>query len=843
MPAASLRAALAGVSLTRALVGLGVLLVAINVASAIWDVRASRDLTERRAQRDFSNLTSLLAEQTAASLESVDLILRNAQRAGGAHGVAAAVPRLRDELVRVPQLAEILVFDAQGEIVARTSELPTIDPDLAGKALFTAHRDGGTDGLFLSEPFLGGPVGTSWRFVLSRRLSGPAEGFGGVLAAVLEIETFDRLYRTIDLGTGGFLTLLSMDGRVVTRIPDPPDVRGRRLQHDEVFGAVSRGGRFEGWTESPISGHRVLLSASAVRGFPMFVASGSTEHAVFAPWREQTRLIGLRTLLTSAAMLALIALAAWGLARRERALRESGKRFRAMIEHSSDVVVLSHPEKGILYASPSLERVFGYRQEELQGRQAYEFLHPDHRAEALGRREELLRSPGKVVRSETLVRHKDGSWRWTENTMSNLLHEPSVRAMVLNLRDITERKHADAERARLEQRLRQAEKMEAVGRLAGGIAHDFNNILGGILGYAEMLVEGAEPGSPQRRYAQNVLTAANRAGALVEQILWYSRSQRGKRVPVQMERIVAETLDLVRGSLAAGIRLETRLPERPLFVVGDPTQLHQIMMNLCTNAIHAMGESGTLRVSLEPEEVLEQRAFAHSTLHAGPYARLTVEDTGIGMEPTTLARLFEPFFTTKEVGKGTGLGLSLVYGIVTDSSGAINVQSRPGQGSRFIIYLPRVDSPAAADDQSEVPVPRGRGERVLVVDDEAALVALTSEVLKRLGYEPVAFSDGAAALAGFDAAPQDFDAVIADEVMPGLTGTELARKLRERRADLPIVLVSGYIGPMMTERARAAGVDEILKKPVQSRELAAALARVLSAVTKTQRAGNMRAVS
>ncbi|HEX6319649.1 MAG TPA: response regulator, partial [Burkholderiales bacterium] len=161
----------------------------------------------------------------------------------------------------------------------------------------------------------------------------------------------------------------------------------------------------------------------------------------------------------------------------------------------------------------------------------------------------------------------------------------------------------------------------------------------------------------------------------------------------------------------------------------------------------------------------------------------------------------------------------------------------------FAIYLPRVDSAAAADDQSEAPVAKGRGERVLVVDDEAALVALTSEVLKRLGYEPVAFSDGAAALAGFDASPQDFDAVIADEVMPGLTGTELARKLRERRADLPIVLVSGYIGPMMTERALAAGVDEILKKPVQSRELAAALARVLSAVTKTQRAGNMRAVS
>jgi CheY-like chemotaxis protein len=278
-------------------------------------------------------------------------------------------------------------------------------------------------------------------------------------------------------------------------------------------------------------------------------------------------------------------------------------------------------------------------------------------------------------------------------------------------------------------------------------------------------------------------------------------------------------------------------------VVGDPTQLHQIMMNLCTNAFHAMGQSGTLRVALEAEEVAETRVFAHTTLHAGPYARLTVEDTGSGMEPDTLARLFEPFFTTKEVGKGTGLGLSLVYGIVTDSSGAIDVQSQPGRGSRFTIYLPRVDSPVIAEGENQAPIERGRGERVMVVDDEAALVALSSEVLKRLGYEPVAYSDGAAALAGFEAAPHSFDAVIADEVMPGLTGTELARKLRAQRADLPILLVSGYIGPMMTERALAAGIQRILKKPVQSRELAAALARALSSVTEPKRAGNIEALT
>jgi PAS domain S-box-containing protein len=611
-------------------------------------------------------------------------------------------------------------------------------------------------------------------------------------------------------------------------VPDPTHARGRQYQSAEIQEGVRTRGGFEGWTASPIVNQRVLLSASAVRGFPLFVASGASEAAVLAPWRDEAVLVGVRTLLTSAAVLALMALAAWGLARRERAMERSEKRFRAMIEHSADAMILTRPTAGgILYVSPTFERLSGYRLDEVRGMQYAEFIHPEHRELALRQRDETLRTAGKVVTQEVKIRCKDGSWRWVENTISNLLQEAGIRAVVMNLRDITERKLADAERSRLEQRLRQAEKMEAVGRLAGGIAHDFNNILGGILGYAEMLVESTGEGSSQRRYAQNVLTAASRASALVEQILSYSRSQRGKRLPVELDRIVAETLELVRGSLAAGIRLETRLPATPLFVVGDSTQLHQIMMNLCTNAIHAIGERGTLRVTLEAADVDVDRMFQHTTLQAGRYARLMVEDSGSGMDAATLARLFEPFFTTKEVGKGTGLGLSLVYGIVTDSAGAIDVTSTVGRGSCFAIYLPRVDSPVVVDDETEAPMVRGNGERVLVVDDEEALMAVTSEVLKRLGYEPTAFPDGAAALAEFEARPERFDAVITDEVMPGLTGTDLAGSLRRHRRDLPIVLVSGYIGPVMSERALAAGVDAILKKPVQSRELAATLARVL----------------
>ncbi|HTG98494.1 MAG TPA: PAS domain S-box protein [Burkholderiales bacterium] len=823
---APLRSSLSRIPLGRALIALGLILVAINIGAAIWDVRKAHDRTESRAKRDFSNMTRLLAEQTAASLDSVDLILRALQGKGIDETVAMA-PKLRDELDRIPHIAALSVFNAQGQLVLLSSNIPAFDPEVAERPYFVAHRDGKADLLHLSEPYRVGPGG-QWRVMLSRRLSGPDGAFAGVVATAIDLEVFDRLYKAIDLGDGGFITLLSNKGTLITRVPDPGNARGRKFPGGRIMSGIDRAGHFAGWVHSPITDEQVLLATSAVRGFPLLVASGANEGAVLAPWRDEAWLVFDRTLLTSAAMLGLIALAAWGLARRERALSRSWKRYQAMIEHSADALILSRPTAGgILYASPAMERVLGFNLEDLRGREVMDFIHPEFREMAMQLRTELLRVPGKVSVDECKVSHKDGSWRWVELTRKNLLHEPSVRAVVFNFRDITERKQAEAERARLEQRLRQAEKMEAVGRLAGGIAHDFNNILGGILGYAEMLAEKAPPGSPLKRYADNVLSGATRASGLVEQILSYSRSQRGKRAPVDLGRVVTETLELVRGSLPAGISLHYEVGPERAYVVGDATQLHQVTMNLCTNACHAMPAGGTLRVKLETAKVAADRQLAHTVLHAGDYACLTVEDTGTGMDEATLARIFEPFFTTKEVGKGTGLGLALVYGIVTDSAGAIDVVSTPGRGSRFAIYLPRVEEeemrPAAGDDAS--PLARGQGERVLVVDDEEALVAVTSEVLKHIGYEPVGCSDGAAALAAFDSG--HIDAVIADEVMPGMSGTQLATALRRKRADLPIVLVSGYTGPILTERALGAGVTEILKKPVQSREIARALARVL----------------
>jgi NO-binding membrane sensor protein with MHYT domain/nitrogen-specific signal transduction histidine kinase len=386
---------------------------------------------------------------------------------------------------------------------------------------------------------------------------------------------------------------------------------------------------------------------------------------------------------------------------------------------------------------------------------------------------------------------------------------------------------AQAEREQLEQRLRQAEKMEAVGRLAGGIAHDFNNVLAGVFAYGEMLFDETPEDSPLKRYAKNVLTAATRGRALVEQILAYSRSQLCKRVPVDVTHVVAETLELLRGSLPANIRLESSAPALPLIVTGDATQLHQVVMNVCRNAIQAMSATGILRVTLGADDLFAERALSHGTLGPGRYVCLSIQDSGCGMDSATLARIFEPFFTTKEIGRGTGLGLSLVYAIVTDAGGAIDVRSTVERGSTFAIYLARAEATLAVAGETAAPLPRGNGERVLLVEDEANLLAMTAEVLTRLGYEPASFSDSQTALAAFDAEPRSFDVVVTDDVMPGLTGTGLAQRLHRRRPDLPIVLVSGYGGPALTRQALIAGVSELLAKPLQSRQMAATLARVL----------------
>jgi signal transduction histidine kinase/ActR/RegA family two-component response regulator len=393
--------------------------------------------------------------------------------------------------------------------------------------------------------------------------------------------------------------------------------------------------------------------------------------------------------------------------------------------------------------------------------------------------------------------------------------------------DISQRKRAEAEHQRLEDQLRQAQKLEAIGTLAGGIAHDFNNILSAILGYGELALKGAAEGSAQRRHIDAALAAGQRAKSLVERILAFSRSGMGQRVPVHVQSVVHEALDAIATGLPPAVRLHKDLRAGDASVLGDATQIHQVVMNLCANAVQAMKADGQLSVTLEAVQLDAPLTLSTNTLPVGSYVRLVVADTGAGIDARLLDRIFDPFFTTKEVGVGTGLGLSMVHGIVTDLGGGIAVDSRVGVGSRFSIHLPAHGVVAAPAVAAAATVPRGNGETVLLVDDEEPLVRLGEEMLAELGYEPVGFVSSTAALAALRAEPGRFDAVLSDESMPGLTGSELAAEAHRLRPSIAIVLMSGYVSPSLTAHAREAGVAEVLAKPLAACDIARALAAAL----------------
>jgi signal transduction histidine kinase/ActR/RegA family two-component response regulator len=399
-----------------------------------------------------------------------------------------------------------------------------------------------------------------------------------------------------------------------------------------------------------------------------------------------------------------------------------------------------------------------------------------------------------------------------------LLGSLTIAALVRQLRRVEQRDLA----------LRQSQKMEAIGTLAGGIAHDFNNILGAIVGYGELAQQQAPEGSSLRRYLDNIMHAAGRARSLVDRILGFSRTGLTERVPIHVQAVVAETLELLQASLPPNVRLESELIAADCAIIGDETRLHQVTMNLCTNAVQAMPEGGVLRVTLEEVALSAPHRLRRGQLAVGDYARLTVSDSGKGVPSEIVDRIFDPFFTTKPVGEGTGLGLSLVHGIVADLGGAIEVSSAAGKGTTFRIWLPATCEPARAPAGESGALPRGRGETVLIVDDEPALMALSEEMLAELGYEPVGFESSVAALRAYKADPERFDVVLTDEVMPELAGTELARELGKVRPGVRILLMSGHGGAYFAERAGAAGVSDILRKPLRKKDLAESLASVLT---------------
>ncbi len=400
-----------------------------------------------------------------------------------------------------------------------------------------------------------------------------------------------------------------------------------------------------------------------------------------------------------------------------------------------------------------------------------------------------------------------------------------LASMVFVLR--AERRRTQAQQA-LQAQLARSSKLESLGALAGGVAHDFNNVLAAIVGFGEMAQDAAAPGSAQARHLDKVLQAALRGRALVEHILVFGRSGARQAIVFELEPIVQEVLDLLAAALPPGVVLERRLEAQGARVRGDPTKAYEAVLNLCTNALQAMPGGGMLSVGLDALHVPQMRVLSHSQLHEGEYLALSVSDQGTGISAPAMERLFEPFFTTRGAGGGTGLGLAVVHGVMAEFSGAIDVQSPPGQGARFVLYFAQSADALDPLAPSLAVAPRGAGQALLVLDDEPDLLVMAKEMLAGLGYEPVCTSDPMQALKMLSEQPPRFAAVITDEVMPGMNGTELTRKLRLFAPDLPVLLVSGYGGALLAARAASAGVTTVLTKPLQRAELARTLAQLMA---------------
>jgi two-component system cell cycle sensor histidine kinase/response regulator CckA len=472
-----------------------------------------------------------------------------------------------------------------------------------------------------------------------------------------------------------------------------------------------------------------------------------------------------------------------------------------------------------VYANAALARMFGYdKAEEMVGTPAPELYAPGEREGAVQLERGLLAGQAMLPFYEVKGLAQDGT-----------VFEAAVWPAVIEyegtpaiLRFIIDARKEKALRARL----LQAQKLKSIGTLAGGLAHDFNNLLGIMQGYTEMALHSCPADSPLRPRLQRVLKAGKRAKELVAQILAFSRPKQLDPQAVQVSVIVAETLKLLRAILPRTIELRQRLAAQRDSILADPGQIRQMLVNLCANAAQAMGQKGgVLEISLEEIDLEPAAAREHPDLPPGPYLKLAVSDTGPGMDPEVLERIFDPFFTTKAPGEGSGMGLSMVYGNVKAHGGAIAVHSEPGRGSVFQVLLPRGKEDFTEPQENLLPA--GQGECILFVDDEKALASLWQEILESLGYEVVAKTSAPEALEVFRNHPDKFHLVIADQVMPHLTGMELAQKILNLRADIPVILYTGFSETISKKQAKAMGIREFLTKPLATRQVSEAIRKAL----------------
>jgi len=506
------------------------------------------------------------------------------------------------------------------------------------------------------------------------------------------------------------------------------------------------------------------------------------------------------------------------LVKTERSLRESEEKYRVLVENANDAIFIAQDDV-VKFPNPKAVALTGYSEDALKKIPFADLIHPEDRGMVMHRHQRRLAGEDFSPIVSFRIVPKNKVVLWVE--LSTVRIDWEDRTATLNfIRDITHDKKMEAQ-------LQQAQKMEAIGTLAGGIAHDFNNILSAINGFTELAYLNVKKGSTTKKYLTDALDGCRRAKDLVKQILAFSRQSGTEKKPIDVVPIVQEALKFMRSSLPSTIEINKQIAVKHGIILGDPVQVHQILINLCTNAGHAMQDNGgLLEVAVAEIEINPDASKIQPDIEPGFYLKISIRDTGRGMKPEVLERIFDPYFTTKGHGEGTGLGLAVVHGIIKSLEGSVRVESNPGSGSTFDIFLPIIEMSPVEEVEAVGPILTGR-ERILCVDDEPSVLNMCKQMLNYLGYQVETKSSSLEALELFREQPERFDLIMTDMTMPQMTGDRLATEIMKIRPDMPVILCTGFSHKMTEKKAKQHGIKAFLMKPLVLRDLASTVRKVL----------------
>ncbi len=810
------------------IIAFGALLSLLGIAGiSIWqDYENTLSWTKTHTLTMAQNL----AEHTARSLDAVDLTLLTVKkqaerdRTSQPRSAETIIQEFETYIASLPQIRGMILTDGKG-IIRYTERKKSIGMDIHDRGYFKLHQKSTTDDLYIGKPLKGRTTG-NWFFSTSRKVQKPDGSFDGITMALVRQEYFKDYYDRVEQEQNISSAYVTAKGLVFAASDNfsesVNDIAGKEISIDPSHRADSRLLKFFETDEERIAGY------AQVEDLPIFMVTSIPLSVALIPWKKRSSLIAL--LVTGASLILLwLTLALINhfskRAEAEKLLQKSEQRFRDVVNSASDWVWEIDKDFKFTYLSDRFQTITGISPGEVIGKDRLQFIPEDKRDE-----HKKVLDAHQAFRNFTYATNMGTeTLRHLKASGTPIIDEEGVfQGYRGTATDISaEIKHAE-EREKLQDQLRHSQKMETVGTLAGGIAHDFNNMLNPIMVYSELLSHKLPAESREKSQAEAINQAAHRATDLVRQILTMSSQNETEMQPTLLEPIVKEVSKLIRAVTPTTIEILSDIDPTCRPVMADPVKVHQTIMNLSINATHAMDkDGGTLTLKLDEFNPDNETLKNHLGLENHTYVRLSISDTGHGMDKETRERIFEPFFTTKEKGKGTGLGLATVHGIVESHNGHISVYSEVDQGTTFQIFLPVIKSLENAAI-SKPKIYKGNAEHILIVDDELVNVKVLKEILENLNYNVTSFSHPEKALKAYKENPADFDCIITDQTMPNILGSELAKEVLDLNPDANLILVTGFNSKIGPERAKEIGIKDYLMKPVTTAGISKILHDVLN---------------